>query len=96
MSNKNGFSKTTNASDSKNVNGLNEPQKSENNFNNTGNLRYSLSGGIRNSIGSAKAGRLSNSNNEFADSSKLSLGGRNSISANESRASLSRYTTIIC
>lgn len=69
-----------------------ESQKiSENSSSATNNSRYSLGGGTRPSLGAVKAGRLSQANNEFTDSGKLSLGGRPSISANDSRASLSRY-----
>lgn len=56
---------------------------------NTSNPRYSL-GGARASLGPVKAGRLSNAA-EFGDSQgKLSLSGRQSLSAQEGRLSLSR------
>lgn len=63
---------------------------SENTVGNLKNPRYSL-GGARASLGPVKTGRLSQvTNNEFSDSSKLSLSGRNSFSAHDSRVSLSR------
>ena len=75
---------------------LGESRKiSENSSSATNNSRYSLGGGARPSLGAVKAGRLSQANNEFADSGKLSLGGRLSMSANDSRASLSRYKRYI-
>lgn len=58
---------------------------------NNNNSRYSL-GGARASLGPVKAGRLSNANPaEFGDSGKLSLSGRQSLSAADGgRLSLSR------
>lgn len=93
MSNKSGFSK---ASESGAGSGLGEPQKTSENISSAANnSRYSLGGTTRLSLGAGKAGRLSqvnsNANNEFSDSGKLSLGGRPSMSANDSRNSLSRY-----
>lgn len=86
MSNKTGNKAELNASSN-----LGESQKiSENSTSATNNSRYSLGGGARHSLGAGKAGRLSQTNNEFTDSGKLSLGGRQSISANDSRASISR------
>lgn len=70
-------------------------KNSENSSSATNNSRYSLGGGARPSLGAVKAGRLSQANNEFTDSGKLSLGGRPSISANDSRASLSRYFDLV-
>lgn len=95
MSNKSGITKATTASESNVGSDLGETQKnSENNSLATNNSRYSLGGGARPSLGAVKAGRLSqvnsNANNEFTDSGKLSLGGRLSMSANDSRNSLSR------
>jgi hypothetical protein len=97
MSNKNGISKAAAASESNAGSSLGETQKnSENSFSATNNSRYSLGGGgaARPSLGAVKAGRLSqinsNTNNEFTDSGKLSLGGSLSVSANDSRNSLSR------
>lgn len=93
MSNKNGISKAT--FDSNSSAAPNDSQKSENTSSSVNNSRYSLGGGARTSLGAVKAGRLSqahtNGNTEFVDSGKVSLGGRNSMSANDSRASLSRY-----
>lgn len=90
MSNKSGTSKAT--ADSSGLGKPSESQKlMENNSTATNNSRYSLGNNSRPSLGAVKAGRLSQANNEFTDSGKLSLGGRLSISANESRASLSRY-----
>lgn len=93
MSNKNVTSKATFDS------AHNDLQKSENNSSSITNSRYSLGGGARSSLGAVKAGRLSQahnkSNGEFADSGKVSLGGRNSLSANDSRASLSRYFILL-
>ena len=66
---------------------------SENSSLSSNNSRYSLGGTSRLSFGNMKAGRLSNAasgNNEFSDSGKLSLGGRLSMTANESRNSISR------
>lgn len=97
MSNKSGVSKSTGISDSTTPIALGEAQKiSENNSSATNNSRYSFGGTSRPSLGAVKAGRLSqvnsnSNNNEFTESGKLSLGGRLSISANESRNSLSRY-----
>lgn len=89
MSNKSGITKAT--ADSSAPGNLNESQKSsENNSSAGNNFRYSLGGGARPSLGAVKAGRLSQANNEFSDSGKLSLGGRLSMSANDSRNSLSR------
>lgn len=91
MSNKSG-SKAPANSDSNVPSNLGESQKvSENSSFGTNNSRYSLGGGARPSLGAVKAGRLSQANNEFTDSGKLSLSGRLSMSANDSRASLSRY-----
>ena len=91
MSNKSGSKAPTN-SDSNISSNLGESQKiSENSSSGTNNSRYSLGGGARPSLGAVKAGRLSQANNEFTDSGKLSLGGRLSMSANDSRTSLSRY-----
>lgn len=95
MSNKGGIFKAAAASESIASSSLVEAQKNaENVFSATNNSRYSLGGGARPSLGAVKAGRLSqvnsNSNNEFTDSGKLSLGGRLSMSANDSRNSLSR------
>lgn len=58
---------------------------------NNNNSRYSL-GGARASLGPVKAGRLSNANPaEFGDSGKLSLSGRQSLSAADGgRLSMSR------
>ena len=95
MSNKSGISKAATASESTAGSSFGEAQKiSENIASATNNSRYSLGGGARPSLGAVKAGRLSqvnsNANNEFSDSGKLSLGGRLSMSANDSRNSLSR------
>jgi hypothetical protein len=91
MSNKSG-SKAPTTSEPNISNDSRESQKiSENTTATTNNFRYSLGGGARSSLGAVKAGRLSQSNNEFTDSGKLSLGGRLSMSANDSRASISRY-----
>ncbi len=57
---------------------------------NSNNPRYSL-GGARASLGPVKAGRLSNAGAEFGDAQgKLSISGRQSLSAQEGRLSLSR------
>ncbi len=89
MSNRSGIAKAS--TDSSAPVNLNEPQNSsENNSSAANNSRYSLGGGSRPSLGPVKAGRLSQTNNDFTDSGKLSLGGRLSISANDSRNSLSR------
>lgn len=96
MSNKSGITKSTGISESNAPETLGDSQKlSENTSTATNNSRYSLGGTSRPSLGAVKAGRLSQvnsnaNNNEFADSGKLSLGGRMSMSANESRNSLSR------
>lgn len=96
MSNKSGISKAGAGSEPNAGSSLGEAQKnSENNSSASNNSRYSLGGGARPSLGAVKAGRLSqvnsNANNEFSDSGKLSLGGRLSMTANDSRNSLSRY-----
>lgn len=96
MSNKSGITNSTAMSESNNSGNFGESQKaSENNSGATNNSRYSLGGTSRPSLGAVKAGRLSqvnsNGNNEFTDSGKLSLGGRLSMTANDSRNSLSRY-----
>ena len=89
MSSKNGITKAT-VDLSNPGNSVDSQKISENNSSATNNSRYSLGGSARPSLGAVKAGRLSQSNNEFADSGKLSLGGRLSMTANDSRASLSR------
>lgn len=89
MSNKSGVSRTGVDSGAPSLGAAiaADGQKSENNAS-LNNPRYSL--GARASLGPVKAGRLSQVNNEFVDSGKVSLSGRNSFSAHESRNSLSR------
>lgn len=63
---------------------------SENQNTNNTNPRYSL-GGARASLGPVKAGRLSNAGAEFGDAQgKLSISGRQSLSAQDGRLSMSR------